>query len=117
MNFQAIKKIIGLRSNTPEDKVKVKQIIDLLKEENKAIEFLEPVDYNSRSILTTALGLTNYRKIIKKPMDLSTVTSNLAKSKYKKLINAFEDIQLIWDNCMEYNIEQSVKDWLTLGYL
>jgi hypothetical protein len=50
------------------------------------------------------LGLTDYPEIIKRPMDLASVRKSLAKGKYKKYEDFFKDIQLIWDNCKQYNI-------------
>ncbi len=41
-------------------------------------------------------------------MWLKKVKSNLDKRKYKRSDEFFEDIQLIWQNCMTYNIEDSL---------
>ena len=62
--------------------------------------FHKPVDPNSKD-------LKDYYKVIKNPMDLSTLLTNVTEQKYDSM-KAFEtDLQLIWDNCIEYNEEGS----------
>ena len=41
-------------------------------------------------------------------MDLNTVRRNLNKSKYKYIEDFLEEIQLIWNNCKQYNEKGSV---------
>ncbi|CDW88525.1 bromodomain containing protein [Stylonychia lemnae] len=83
-----------------EDKNKLKEIINGIEDDPQSYEFREPVDWKN-------LGLTDYPEIIKKPMDLSTLRKNLVKGRYKKYEDFFKDIQLIWDNCKQYNIQGS----------
>ena len=40
-------------------------------------------------------------------MDLKTVRNELKLGKYKKFKDLFNDISLIWDNCMTYNTDGS----------
>ena len=40
-------------------------------------------------------------------MDLKTVKNKLNLGKYKCFKDFFSDLQLIWDNCMKYNVEGS----------
>ena len=49
------------------------------------------------------MGLTDYLTIIKKPMDLSTVRTNLDNNEYDYIEEVLNDLQLIWDNCKLYN--------------
>ena len=49
------------------------------------------------------MELLDYPQIIKNPMDLGTVKSQLLAGKYKTYVEVFNDIQLIWDNCKLYN--------------
>lgn len=51
---------------TKEDYAKMKQLIEGLEADPKAVGFLEPVDY-------ITFGLIDYPQIIKQPMDLGTV--------------------------------------------
>lgn len=83
-----------------QDYQKLIDILNDLLERQEADIFKEPVNYE-------LLGLTDYPKIIKKPMDLGTVKSNLENGFYKSSRSCLDDIQLIWDNCMLYNMEGS----------
>jgi len=40
-------------------------------------------------------------------MDLSTVRKKIKNFSYKFLSDVFSDLQLIWDNCMLYNLDES----------
>ena len=82
------------------DLAKLKGILNDLKIDNMAIEFLFPVNY-------IELGLLDYQAIIHKPMDLNTIDGKLQNNEYKAIYDVLEDIQLIWDNCKRYNIEGS----------
>ena len=59
--------------------------------------------------LLTGLGLKDYNDIIKTPMDLGTIRKNLKANKYKNIEDMLADVQLVWDNCKEYNAEGSVN--------
>ena len=60
------------------------------------------------------LGLTNYRAVIHKPMDLSTVKANLKANVYSLLSEFVADVRLIWQNCLTYNDPNSeVCDFAT----
>jgi len=65
-----------------------------------SVPFREPVDWRG-------LGLYDYPQIIKKPMDLSTVKSNIEKGVYATVQDCAEDIRLIWSNCKKYNQDGS----------
>ena len=84
----------------PEDLPKLKYLLLCLRNDQKSAEFRYPVNYE-------ALGLLDYPLIIKKPMDISTVSSNLKNGKYQYIEGCLNDIQLIWDNCMHFNAEGS----------
>ena len=62
--------------------------------------FHDPVDPKSKD-------LKDYYKIIKKPMDLSTLLANVTAQSYDSMKDFEADLQLIWDNCIEYNEEGS----------
>lgn len=65
---------------TKDESSKLKAIIEELEKDERAFDFLEPVDY-------IKLGLEDYPKIVSKPMDLASVKVsseffyNLEKSK------------------------------------
>lgn len=78
----------------------VKNFLSAIKKDKNSYAFLEPVDY-------IGLGLRDYPVIIKKPMDLSTISQNLEDNFYENIEEVYQDIQLIWDNCKKYNLEGS----------
>lgn len=48
-------------------------------------------------------GVPDYFDVIKKPMDLTTVRTNLDEGKYRNSSEWIEDLMLIWKNGMQYN--------------
>ena len=58
--------------------------------------FLAPVDWES-------LKLPDYPVIIKKPMDLGTIKSNIESGKYDDAYDFAEDVRLVWKNAKLYN--------------
>ena len=79
----------------------LKLIIVHIKKDGTSLVFQEPVPWQ-------AMGLTNYPIIIKKPMDLSTLRTNLESNKYKTYEDFFADLFQIWTNCKLYNQQGSV---------
>ncbi|KAI9777109.1 MAG: hypothetical protein M1839_009065 [Geoglossum umbratile] len=73
-------------------------IKELLKPKHKhfAQVFHEPVD-------PVALNIPQYHKIIKKPMDLGTVSSKLKANEYEKASEFESDVRLIFTNCYKFN--------------
>mgnify|MGYP001987944842 CR=1 FL=1 len=69
----------------------------------KAWPFEEPVD-------PKALKLGDYKKIVKKPMDLGTIKTKLEEDKYKNLEESgeefYNDVVLTFDNALLYNNEE-----------
>jgi hypothetical protein len=63
----------------------LKVIIVKIKSDPLSLVFHEPVPWE-------AMGLINYPIIIKKPMDLSTLRTNLEAGKYKTYDNFFSDL-------------------------
>jgi ribosomal protein L36 len=96
-------------------------IIQFLSRHAKAGPFMEPVD-------PIALGIPHYNDIIKTPMDISTLSSNLEKGVYSnfaskqstgkspitRMINGpfRRDVELIFDNAMLFN---PPDDWIHLA--
>ena len=77
-----------------------KDILAKLSKNKRAWMFETPVD-------PMALGLRDYFKIVKKPMDLGTVGSKLEKGEYKNLDKSgkefHSDEMLTFDNALLYN--------------
>jgi hypothetical protein len=118
-------------SNTSDFEQKVRTLskifdaIKLLTEYEFGNIFSEPVDVKV---------VRDYKKYVKRPMDLGTITSKLLKGSYCKsssrtkdlvgadktsemdvvILNVLKDIEQIWNNCFLYNREGEL---LRLGFL
>ena len=53
------------------------------------------------------LGLPDYPRIVKKPMDLQTVGKKMSNESYKNAAQFTEDMRLIWKNAKCYNRTES----------
>jgi len=60
----------------------------------------EPVDI-------VKLSIPDYFDIIKSPMDFGTAKGKLSNNKYLRMQEFLADIQLVFDNCLLYNGENS----------
>jgi len=58
--------------------------------------FLYPVD-------PVALNIPTYFQIVKKPMDLGTIKTQLANNSYEKAKDFEEDVRLVFKNCYKFN--------------
>lgn len=58
----------------------------------------------------TVIGLMDYPNVVKYPMDLGTVKDKIKNSEYVHVEECLDDIQLVWDNCKNYNAEGSVRN-------
>jgi len=72
----------------------------ILMKKHEAWIFLEAVDPEK-------LGISDYTKIIDKPMDFGTIKENLKKHFYKTMRQFLEDVELVFSNCFLYNGEAS----------
>lgn len=65
---------------------------------NVNFPFLQPVD-------PVALNVPDYFEIVKQPMDLGTIQTNLANNKYENGDEFERDVKLIFKNCYAFNPE------------
>ncbi|KAI3827925.1 hypothetical protein L1987_02014 [Smallanthus sonchifolius] len=72
------------------------QVLRKLMKHKLSWVFNKPVD-------AAALGLHDYRQIIKRPMDLGSVKSNLSKNLYSSSLDFASDVRLVFENAMLYN--------------
>ncbi|KAK4843486.1 hypothetical protein QYF36_008630 [Acer negundo] len=75
---------------------KCRQILGKLMKYKHGWVFNTPVD-------VVALGLHDYNNVIKTPMDLGTVKSNLDKNVYKSPVEFASDVRLTFNNALKYN--------------
>ncbi|XP_058486337.1 bromodomain adjacent to zinc finger domain protein 2B [Solea solea] len=69
-----------------------------LERHQDAWPFLTPVNLKS---------VPGYKKVIKKPMDFSTIREKLVSSQYQNLETFIIDVNLVFDNCEKYNEDNS----------
>ena len=69
-----------------------------LKRHRDASPFAKPVD-------PIALGIPEYRTIVKHPMDLSTISQKLETSAYTLASQFISDVHLMLSNCFTFNAE------------
>ena len=83
-------------------KVELKFCESILQEmvKKKYESFRSPFDF---PVDPVALNIPNYFKIIKNPMDLSTVQSNLKNGTYQSAKDFYNDMKLIFHNCYKFN--------------
>lgn len=67
---------------------------------NQAWIFHEPVEPEK-------LGIPDYFKVITHPMDFSTIKNRLNSNKYEHPEQFLADLQLVFDNCLKFNGEDS----------
>lgn len=77
------------------------KVISLLESQEEIVDFLRPVEWKK-------LGLYDYPKIIKHPMSILNIRRKLKNSQYSSFDQVIKDLNLIWNNCREYNQENSV---------
>ena len=79
-----------------------KELLGKLFKSKKVWPFVRPVDHK-------ALKLGDYKKIVKKPMDLGTVGAKLENGDYKELEHSgdefYKDVVLTFNNALLYNDE------------
>uniref|UniRef100_A0A4W6FTI5 Bromodomain adjacent to zinc finger domain 2B n=1 Tax=Lates calcarifer TaxID=8187 RepID=A0A4W6FTI5_LATCA len=69
-----------------------------LESHQDAWPFLTPVNHKA---------VPGYRKVIKKPMDFSTIGEKLATNQYLNLETFIIDVNLVFDNCEKFNEDDS----------
>uniref|UniRef100_A0A3Q3INF3 Bromodomain PHD finger transcription factor n=1 Tax=Monopterus albus TaxID=43700 RepID=A0A3Q3INF3_MONAL len=79
---------------TDKDYEGLKRILRSLQSHKMAWPFLEPVDPHDAP---------DYYRVIKEPMDFSTMETRLQKRHYHKLTEFVADVTKIFDNCRYYN--------------
>ncbi|CAI9276636.1 unnamed protein product [Lactuca saligna] len=88
-----------MKNNTQRSKLVMKkcgQILGKLMKHKHGWVFNTPVD-------AAALKLSDYHKIINKPMDLGTIKSKLTKNEYESPLAFASDVRLTFQNAMLYN--------------
>ena len=68
---------------------KCDQLVKSLLKRSQGVHFSRPVEWKK-------MGLTDYPKLIKEPMDLGTVAERVTKLYYARLELFVNDVRLVW---------------------
>ncbi|XP_041798159.1 ATPase family AAA domain-containing protein 2-like isoform X2 [Chelmon rostratus] len=79
----------------------LRDVTNRLSQEKRFKAFTKPVDLEE---------VPDYAEVIKKPMDLSTVLSKVDLHQYRTVKEFLEDVDLIWQNALEYNPDRDPSD-------
>ncbi|XP_024123834.1 ATPase family AAA domain-containing protein 2 isoform X3 [Oryzias melastigma] len=79
----------------------LRDVTNRLSQDKRFKAFTRPVDLEE---------VPDYAEVIKKPMDLSTVLSNIDLHQYGTVKEYLEDVDLIWQNALEYNPDKDPSD-------
>uniref|UniRef100_A0A669E674 ATPase family AAA domain-containing protein 2 n=1 Tax=Oreochromis niloticus TaxID=8128 RepID=A0A669E674_ORENI len=79
----------------------LRDVTNRLSQDKRFKAFTKPVDLEE---------VPDYAEVIKKPMDLSTVISRIDLHQYGTVKEFLQDVDLIWQNALEYNPDRDPSD-------
>ncbi|XP_019112381.2 ATPase family AAA domain-containing protein 2 isoform X2 [Larimichthys crocea] len=79
----------------------LRDVTNRLSQDKRFKAFTKPVDLEE---------VPDYAEVIKKPMDLSTVLSKVDLHQYGTVKEFLQDVDLIWQNALEYNPDRDPSD-------
>nr|XP_046256103.1 ATPase family AAA domain-containing protein 2-like isoform X2 [Scatophagus argus] len=79
----------------------LRDVTNRLSQDKRFKAFTKPVDLEE---------VPDYAEVIKKPMDLSTVLSKVDLHQYGTVKEFLQDVDLIWQNALEYNPDKDPSD-------
>ncbi|XP_005943862.1 ATPase family AAA domain-containing protein 2 isoform X1 [Haplochromis burtoni] len=79
----------------------LRDVTNRLSQDKRFKAFTKPVDLEE---------VPDYAEVIKKPMDLSTVLSRIDLHQYRTVKEFLQDVDLIWQNALEYNPDRDPSD-------
>jgi len=80
---------------------KCDQLVKALIKRSQGVHFSKPVEWRK-------MGLLEYPKLIKEPMDLGTVSDKVSKGLYQRLEHFVNDVRLVWKNAFIFNAPDSL---------
>uniref|UniRef100_A0A668AG70 Bromodomain adjacent to zinc finger domain 2B n=1 Tax=Myripristis murdjan TaxID=586833 RepID=A0A668AG70_9TELE len=93
-----VKKAKTAKDNSTSELAMCRMLLAELEAHQDAWPFLTPV--NSKAV-------PGYKKVIKKPMDFSTIREKLINNQYLNLETFIVDVNLVFDNCEKFNEDDS----------
>ncbi|XP_035020238.2 ATPase family AAA domain-containing protein 2 isoform X1 [Hippoglossus stenolepis] len=79
----------------------LRDVTNRLSQDKRFKAFTKPVDLEE---------VPDYAEVIKEPMDLSTVLSKIDLHRYGAVKEFLQDVDLIWQNALEYNPDRDPSD-------
>lgn len=79
----------------------LRDVTNRLSQDKRFKAFTKPVDLEE---------VPDYAEVIKKPMDLSTILSKIDLHQYSCVKEFHQDVDLIWQNALEYNPDRDPSD-------
>jgi hypothetical protein len=87
---------------------KCDQLVKMLTKRSQGVHFSRPVEWKK-------MGLLDYPKLIKEPMDLGTVMERIAKPNfYTRLEHFVDDVRLVWVRAGEMSLRACVPTTILL---
>lgn len=93
-----VKKAKTAKDNNTNGLTTCRELLAELEAHQDAWPFLTPVNQKA---------VPGYRKVIKKPMDFSTIREKLTNNQYLNLETFIVDVNLVFDNCEKFNEDDS----------
>uniref|UniRef100_A0A665TLZ8 ATPase family AAA domain-containing protein 2 n=1 Tax=Echeneis naucrates TaxID=173247 RepID=A0A665TLZ8_ECHNA len=102
LTVEEIQKLEEQEENTLRElRLFLRDVTNRLSQDKRFKAFTKPVDLDE---------VPDYAEVIKKPMDLSTVLSKIDLHRYGTVKEFLEDVDLIWQNALEYNPDRDPSD-------
>ncbi|KAL6100758.1 baz2b [Pungitius sinensis] len=96
--LSCVKKAKTTKDSNTDGLMMCRVLLDELEGQRDAWPFLTPVNQKA---------VPGYRKVIKKPMDFSTIREKLRNNQYVNLETFIVDVNLVFDNCEKFNEDDS----------
>ncbi|KAK7146911.1 hypothetical protein R3I94_009676 [Phoxinus phoxinus] len=102
LSKQEMQKLEEQEENTLRElRLFLRDVTNRLAQDKRFKAFTKPVDIEE---------VPDYTTVIKQPMDLSTVLSQIDLHKYETVAAYLHDVDLIWQNALEYNPDRDPSD-------
>ncbi|XP_053183237.1 ATPase family AAA domain-containing protein 2-like isoform X2 [Scomber japonicus] len=99
---EEVQRLVEQEENTLRElRLFLRDVTNRLSQDKRFKAFTKPVDLEE---------VPDYAEVIKKPMDLSTVITNIDRHKYGTVKEFLQDVDLIWQNALEYNPDRDPSD-------
>lgn len=91
------------RKGRPSEEEKIRAVSKVLDELMYRKQYMEVVGAFLYPVDPVALNIPDYPRIIKNPMDMSTIQSRISQHQYNTAQDIYNDFKLMLNNCFTYN--------------